>query len=205
MKDKLATKFPIKKEVLVSLLIGTVFILLVSSYLLGTDYLKQLKGHEPLTSQISEVSQTLAQLTQLPQPPQDLEQRLAEAEASLAALASAFPGKMSSNEVINTILKLADDCEVKAVPLLTQPWSTEKVGEHDYDVFRLNLTVAGSFSQLVSFTSKLENGEFKTLIIEKLSVTTLNGQSEEESAAEEIIPIMASLDLAIYAQSLSSD
>lgn len=205
MKDKLAIKFPIKKEVLVSLLIGTVFILLVSSYLLGTDYLKQLKGHETLTSQVSEVSQTLAQLAQLPQPPQDLEQRLAEAEASLAVLASAFPGKMSSNEVINTILKLADDCEVKAVPLLTQPWSTEKVGEHDYDVFRLNLTVAGSFSQLVSFTSKLENGEFKTLIIEKLSVTTLNGQSEEESAAEEIIPIMASLDLAIYAQSLSSD
>ena len=198
MKDK----FLIKKEVLVSLLIGIVFILLVTSYLLGMDYLNQLKEHETLTSQISEVSQTLAQL---PQPPQDLEQQLAAAEASLAVLASAFPSQISSNEVIDTILKLADDCEVKAVPLLTKPWSTEKVGEHDYHVFRLSLTVTGSFSQLISFTSKLENGEFKTLIIEKLSVTIVSGQSEEESAAEETIPIMASLDLAIYAQSLSSD
>jgi len=179
----------VKGRLLITILI---IVLLVVYYLLGTDYMKQPKEQEALASQIADVTQTLAQI---PKPPQDLEQRLAAAQASLAAEQSAFPSKMNSTKVINAILKLADDSDVKAIPMVTQPWSMENIEEHGYRVLRLNVAVEGSFSKLVNFISKLENGEFKTLTLEELSLTRVNEQSE----------VTVSLDLAIYTQSLTSD
>ena len=188
-----------KAKLLITLI--TIILLVVYAYF-GMGYTKQREEHEVLTSQITDVSQTLAQI---PGPAQDLEQRLATAQASLAAEQSAFPGKMNSTQIINAILKLADDCEVKAIPLITQPWSMENVGEHGYHVFRLTVAVEGSYSQLVTFVSQLEKGEYKTLIVVDLSVTRVIEQSEGETVTEGIIPVTASLDLAIYARSLTSD
>lgn len=180
-----------KSKLLITLLI---IILLVVYYLLGIGYVKQQKEHEALTSQIADVTQTLREI---PEPPQDLEQRLAAAQASLAAEQSAFPSKMNTTQVINSILELADDCKVKAIPLITQPWSTEEVGQHDYYVFRLNVAVEGSLSQLLTLVGKLENSEFETLVVERLEVTRVNDQPEE--TAEGTVPVTASLGLAIYA------
>ena len=188
-----------RSKLLITILI---IILLVVYCLFGMDYMRQGKEQELLTSQITDVTQTLEQI---PEPPQDLEQRLAAAQASLAAEQNAFPSKINSTQAVNTILKLGDDCEVKAIPLVTQPWSTETVGKHSYYVLRLSVAVEGGFPQLLTFVSKLENGEFKTIIVEHLSVTRVTKQSEEESVVEGSIPITASLGLAIYTQSLTSD
>jgi len=187
----------VKGKLLITLLI---IILLVVYYLLGMGYMKQRKEHEALTSQIADVTQTLREIPELPQ---DLEQRLAAAQASVAAEQSAFPGKMNTTQVINSILELADDCEVKAIPLITQPWSTEKVRQHDYYVFRLNVAVEGSLSQLLTFVDKLENSEFETLVVEGLEVTRVTEQLEK--TAEGTVPFIASLDLAIYARCLIPD
>ncbi len=185
------------------LLIAILFIMLLVVYAyFGMGYINQQKEQKALASQIADVCQTLAQI---PAPPQDLEQRLEAVRASLVAEQSAFPSQMNSTEIVDTILRLADDCGVKAIPLITQPWSMENVGEHGYHVFRLDIAVEGSFSQLVSFLSKLENGEFKTLIVDDLSVTRATEQPEGETGTEGNIPVTASLNLAIYTQSPTSE
>ena len=188
-----------KGKLLIALLIIT---LLVVYYLFGMDYMKQRKENEALASQITDAKQALAQI---PEPPEDLEQRLAIVQASLTATQGSFPSKMNSTQVVNAILGLADDCKVKAIPLVTQPWSIEDIEEHNYYVLRLNVAVEGSFSHMVSFIGKLENGEFETLIVENLSVTRVGEPPEEESVTEGTILIKASLDLAIYTQSPTPD
>lgn len=175
------------------LIIILIIILLVVYAYFGIDYMKQRNEQEALSLQIAEVTEVLGEM---PKPSQDIEQRLEAAQTSLAAEQSVFPSKMNSTQVINTILELADDCQVKAIPLVTQPWSIENIGEHGYYVFRLNVAVEGSFSKLVSFVSKLENGEFKTLIVENVSVT----RDPEESVSGGTISVVAILDLAIYAR-----
>ena len=100
---------------------------------------------------------------------------------------------------------MSDVCEVKAIPLVTQPWSIENVGEHDYYVLRLNIAVEGSFSQVVSFISKLENEEFKTLTAKDLTVTRVSEQSKGETVTERTIHVTASLALAIYTPSPASE
>jgi len=175
------------------LLVTTLIIILVMGYcLLGISYLKQLKEHGELNSQIAEVSQTL---NEIPQPPQDLEQQLAAAQTLLAAEQGSFPSKANTTQLINTILAQAMVCGVKATPMVTQPWSVETVGKHDYPVLRLTIAVEGSFTQLTTLASQLEKGEYSTLIMEDLTA----GRGEGTT------PITGSLKLAIYARPLSSD
>ena len=104
-------------------------------------------------------------------------------------------------DALQCILKLADECGVKAIPLITQPWTTEALSDYNYSIFRLNVAVAGYFTQLVSFLSKLEKGEIQTLIVEDISVTRVAEPSGNESSPEGTIPVNASLDLAVYTQS----
>jgi hypothetical protein len=186
----------LKSKLIIPILVIAVVALMAVNYLLGMDYLRQRQGHEALAAQITETTRTLART---PPPPQNLEPRLAAAEASLAAAQSAFPRDINSTRVINTILKLADACQVKAIPLVTNPWTKENTGL-DYQVFRLNIAIKGSFSQLNSFVSQLENGELETLVVENLRVTRDTG-----AATEATTPVQASLDLAIYSQFTTSE
>jgi len=193
MKELVKGKLPI---VILIIMLSVVY------YLFGNDYLSQRQEQKALASQIAEVTQMLSEM---PEPTQDLQQRLEAAQASLAAEQSALPSEVDTTQVIDTILRLANECGVKAIPLATEPWTEEKIGEHGYHVFRLSMAVEGGFSQLVDFVKKLEKGGFNTLIVENASVSRLSPQSEGESVAEGIILITANLDLAIYTQSLNSD
>jgi len=179
------------------LLITTLIIILVAVYcLLGISYLKQRVEQKALTSQTIEVIQTIREI---PKPPADLEQRLATAQTLLAAEQGLFPTEMDTTQVVNTILGLAEGCGVKPTPMATQPWSIEMVGEHRYPVLRLNVAVTGSFSQLVTFVSQLEEKGYATLVMENLSATW-NTEPLEGTTS-----VSGSLKLAIYTRSPSSD
>jgi hypothetical protein len=176
------------------LLTLSILVLVVGGYTLGGEYLKQRQQRQSLTSRIAETTRTLAQM---PPPPEDAGPQLAAAQDNLTAMESTFPDRINSTRTIDAILKLADDTGVKAIPLITQPWSMSKVGEHDYFVMRLNVSVSGSFSGLTAFTGRLENGDFPTLVIEDLAVAR-DVVPPEGSISEPAMPVSASLDLAIY-------
>ena len=187
-----------KRRLIITLLTVTVITLLAGYYFMWTDYLKQDQVIEELTAQIDEAAMTLAQTPQ-PAALSDLEQRLTATEASLETAQNAFPRGLNSTQIINAILKLADNHQVKAIPLTTQPWAQEKtVG--GYQVFRLNMAVRGDFSQLSGFINQLENGKLRTLVVENLSITRVG-----KPTGGETIPVIANLDLAVYSQNPISE
>lgn len=185
-----------------TILVPMVIILLVVYAYFGLGYLKELKEHKVLASQLADINQTLTDVTASSQ---DLEQRMSAVQASLAVEQNRFPEKVNSTQVINSILQLADDTGVKAIPLVTQPWSIENVGEYDYYVFRLNVSVTGDFSQLVNFISQIEDSEFSTLIFDSLSVSVVPEQSSGDNTTYGTAAFSASLDMEIYAQAITSD
>jgi Tfp pilus assembly protein PilO len=194
------TKGQAKKAILArGRLFATIFVVaLVMFYaVLGMSYLGELKEHGVLASQLAEVNQTLSELRS---PPQDLEQRLAEAEAGLAAEQNLFPDKISTTQLINTILAQASSCGVKATPMATQPWSTETIGEHIYPVLKLTIAVEGTFDELVAFANDLGNSEYATLVINNLNFSRSTEQSEEEATQ-----VAGTVKLAVYARSMTSE
>jgi hypothetical protein len=175
-----------------------VVVLLVVYYLMGTAYLKQHRENKTLASQIQEMTLMLAQV---PVSPADLEQRLKAAENDFETTRTFFPERLNTTQVVNSILRLAENTGVKAIPLVTQPWSLENVGGYDYSVFRLDISVTGTFTKLVNFINQLETSELQTLIIESLSAERITDNPREEDT----IPVGASLAIAIYARPSAAD
>jgi len=193
-----AGEISVRSKLLIAILIIS---LLVVYYISGMDYINQRQEHEALAFQIATVTQELAQMSE---PPQNLEQRLRAAQARLDAEQSIFPRQLNSTEIISNILGLANSLGVNAIPLVAQSWETEVVGENNYDVLRLSVAAEGNFSQLHSFVSKLENGEYQTLFMKDLTVIRVGTASGGTGSVEAML-FIGSFDLVIYTQSLTSD
>ena len=182
------------------LLISTLVIVILAVYgFIGMDYLNQRNQRESYDTQIAEAASALLLI---PQPPTDLEERLAAAQDSLEEAKNAFVLDITNTEIVNVILSMADGCGAKAIPLATQPWVQESVSVQTYLVFRLEINVTGTYPQLVNFLSQLENSEFKTLIIESLTVESPEGASLLESSVRETLPITANIRIAVYAATI---
>lgn len=182
------------------LLIAVLVIALIAVYyILGTDYLKQHGENTSLTSSIAGATQTLAQI---PLPPADLKDELDTAQENLDAARNELPDRLNSTRIIDTILLLADEIGIKAIPLVTQAWTIESFYEHSYSVFRFNINLTGTFAQLVEFSGRLEAGELETLVLEYL---TVDRDNESEDTPDGVIPVKASLDIAIYSQAPATE
>ena len=174
--------------------IALILVILVVVYgLLAMGYMKQGPEQERLLSEIEEVDQSREAL---PEPSTTFSELLAVVQANLNAEYEAIPGEISSSDVIDTVFSLAQEIGVRAIPLITQPWTEQYVGESSYRIFRINVEINGLFSQIKEYVSRLESGEFNTLIVERLIVDI----EDEEIYAGEMTPVEANLDLAIFTQ-----
>ena len=192
----------LRVKLLAAVLIVT---LLAVYYILGMDYINQRRERDTLAFQFDTATQTLDQMSDSTHNLEDLEQWLEAAEERLADEQSVFPSRLNSTAVISSILALADSLGVNAIPLVTQSWLTEVVGESNYDVLRLTVAAEGTFGQMVNFVSRLEEGEYQTLVVENLTVQRVTPLVGEEAGAGAPVIFIASFDLAIYAQSQNSD
>ncbi|HJX14014.1 MAG TPA: GspMb/PilO family protein [Dehalococcoidales bacterium] len=175
-----------------TLMVILAVVLLAGYYLSGTEYLKQRRERAALEGQIAGTARTLAEI---PPTPPDLDGRLIKAEADLEAARSSFPAGRNTTVVVNAVLRLAERVGIRALPLVTQPWTTEGVSDDAYAVFRLNVTATGSFDLLSEFLNGLESGAPETLVIESLTVDRESGTPQGNAA------VKAWIDIAVYARS----
>jgi len=182
------------RKLLIAILAVT---LLAVYYILGTDYLKQRRDHGALASHITVAKETLAQI---PPRPADLETRLSDAQAGLEEAKNTFPERLNSTRIIDTILRLADSIGVKAIPLMTQPWTTESVEGENYSILRLHVTVKGTFNRMSDFLSRLENGDIETLVMEHVAVDSLTAPFGGEDVSGDTLQVETRLEIAVYTQ-----
>ncbi len=168
-------------------------VLLVVYGLLAMDYMKQGSEQERLLSEIEEVEQSREALEE---PSGDAYEQLTAIQAELDAEGEVMPSEIDSSDVIDIVLGLAQEIGVKAVPLTTQPWTEERIGENTYRAFRLNVEIEGLFSEVTEYVTRLETGEYTTLVVENLIVEA----DYEEDFAGGATPVIASLDLAAFVQ-----
>jgi hypothetical protein len=166
--------------------------LLAGYYYLGTGYLRQRQEKDRLAVETVAAQQALAALTPRPA---DLDQRLKQALDSQEAARNLLPGRMDTTEALNVILRLAEDSGVKAIPLVTQPWTTETAGSYEYSIFRFELNVSGEFVAVQAFLARLESNGPGTLVAEYLRLARPDGQPDSDF-------VEALLRVALYARPL---
>lgn len=170
-----------------------IVVLLVVYGLLGMDYMRQGSEQERLLSEIEEVNQSREAL---PEASTAFAEMLAVIQANLATEYETIPSEVSSSDVIDTILSLAQEIGVDAVPLITQPWMEQHIGENAYNIFRISVEIEGLFSQVREFVGRLEGGTFSTLVVERLIIDIVDDEDYGGGAT----PVVAILDLAVFTQ-----
>ena len=153
-----------------------------------TGYFQERRENGSLVSRIAETEQLLALV---PPSPPGLPQQLSTAKVDYTAAREEFPEVVNTTVIIDGILRLAEDTGVKAIPMITQPWTAETAGGHAYPVFRLEVTASGAFTALADFINRLESGEPRTLVIESLV-------ADQVPDAEELFE--AKMEIAVFAR-----
>lgn len=176
-----------------------ILVLLVVYYLIGADYLGQRNQKEVLAGQIADAT---GELSIIPRPPTDLDEQLANAQDNLWEIQESLAIDTNNTRLVNSILRLAEENGVTAIPLSTQDWTLAKILEQDYSVFRIEIAATGNYTQMVNFLYQLENGEPKTLILENVTIEKVSGGYLLEDTIEG--PIEANIGIAIYAPSTTS-
>jgi hypothetical protein len=179
------------------LLIVLVLALVVVYYIFGKDYLGQRDEKASLASEITRAEKVLAEL---PPSAAGLDERLSAARAELEAARDAFPESLYTTRIIEFVMKNAEECGVKAVPLLSQPGALENISGYNYPVFNLNVHTSSTYLQLIDFLTRLEAGEIETLVLEHVSLVITPEVPPERDNPSGDIPIDASVDIAVYSR-----
>lgn len=176
------------------IIIASVTVLILIVFMLwGTDYIQAyvLDSVSPekvtLLKEIDTVNDSIAGI---PEPDEQLQLRLSQLETELEEEGKAIPESMDSTLVINSILELAESCNVTATPIRTQDWSMK--GDN-YLVYKLQIEVEGNYTQTAIFINRLENELFDNLIIVGLDIS---GGLKTDTE-----PDLANMQLAVYTRS----
>lgn len=170
-------------------------LLIICVYFL-IDTMSQQNEQETLRTQITDAIEMIALI---PEVPSDLEQRLADIEASLVSEQSNLSGQVNTTQVIDTLLDMAGASQVSVVFMSTTPWSLVNIEGYNYLIFTINLDIEGELDNLVAFLRTLESELPESLSVQHLTVA---GDTEQIIKPTSVT---ASLDIVIYAQAPVSD
>ncbi len=144
---------------------------------LGASLLRQHLDQNSLSSEIESAEAVLAGADDVRQDVGDLPARLAEAQRELTAAEIAFPRELDSNNIIQTILALADENQVRVLSLDAPPPVGEPTEEVSVDTsLSFDLQVEGDFGHLVAFLEALEEGATSTTRIGTFALQEGDGQ-----------------------------
>ena len=154
------------------IIIATITILLLIIFVRwGPDFI-QARVTDSANPQKTELTKSIdtanAAIAKVPERDAQLPLRLAQLEKQLADQGKTIPNSMDGELVINSILELADSCDVKAVPLQTSDWTS--AGDN-YRVYTVQIAAKGDYEKIATFVSRMETELFDNLKIVSVEIS----------------------------------
>ena len=142
----------------------------------------------------TQITDAIEMIGLIPEVPSDLEQRLADIEASLVSEQSDLPGQVNTTQVIDTLVDMVGASQVSMVSLATTPWSLVNIEGYNYLIFIINLDIGGELDNIGAFLRTLESDLPESVSVQHLTVT-----GDAEQVIESTL-VTTSLEIIIYAQ-----
>jgi hypothetical protein len=184
-----------------TIIVAALVIAIAANGLVWKNRLAQSAEIDLLSGELNQVSQNI---TRVPALPADLEVRLDLARAGLTAAQTALPPEFNRNDVIDYIINLAKECRVEALPISSQGWMVEKIGQ-SYPVLKLNFIITGSFTQANEFIDRLQNGKYQTLSVPEIAITRQSAPDSTGTFSGDNTMVTVSLNISIYARPSAAD
>lgn len=107
-----------------------------------------------LTSQLDELNLTVQRL-----------------QADVDNVAVNVPERMNSNDILEKVLDLGETHQVTVIPLNSRDWSSTKLGQNEYQIFHMSLSLKGEQEAIVNFLAEMQSELYPTLVLEDVSLT----------------------------------
>jgi len=176
------------------IVIAAAIIALLATFILwGVDFIEDIyrnSANQQRDSIVQEIDAVNMSIEQIPEPEEGLDIKLAEIEEELNKEKQIIPDSMDGATIVDTILKLAESCNVTVTPMSTHNWSSEST---HYLVYTVNIIVEGNYRNVEDFIDRLENDVYDNLAILSLGIS--GDQSTEDEEPE---PINANLRIGVY-------
>ncbi len=167
----------IQKSVLKKLMVTSmVFVILAGLgmyYHFWTAYSQEQTKQDDLNFQIDQFWPRVQ--AGVPEPPANQEERLAVAQEKLEVQQNAFPIKINSMALMETLLDFAQTHQVN-VSLQTRLFPAGFDDEFNCDLLQCSVKASGSLADLQAFICELEEGPIETLSLDRLNLSR-SGQS----------------------------
>jgi len=156
-------------------------------------------GDEMAAGLTGNITQTRAQIKGLPAIDKELDNKLAAARDALAATQSGFPDTLDRNGVVKYILDTAGQCEIQVLPLSSDGWFYENIGQ-EYNVLAISISASGSLENLKKFMDSVLTGRYPTLKISNFVVDRLPEEGNEFPGAEMMVSAYMTIGIYTFGQ-----
>ncbi|MFC1942245.1 hypothetical protein ACFLWU_03395 [Chloroflexota bacterium] len=200
LKKRLKIKiWSVIKILVLSLYIGCV----VTYFLWGIDYVylklveKPTREHEQLTLEIESSRNELANIPDLVF---ERGQRLVQAQELLANEQSKIPSTLNINNLVRNIIEIANECQVKAIPLHTTPPQSKILGQSSYNCWQIFMSVEGEFQNIANFVENVDGNYISTSTV----VNTVLDRGKESQNSSNIqnytANVSGKIELVVYSR-----
>jgi hypothetical protein len=143
---------------------------------------------------LTQITEAIEMIDLIPEVPSDLEQRLADIQASLDSSQSNLSDEVNTTEVIDALIDTASASQVSVVFISTTPWSLVNIEGYNYLIFTVNLDIEGGLYNISAFLRNLESIQPPPISVEYLNIT------RDEELMGSSAMVTASLDMVLYAR-----
>jgi hypothetical protein len=171
-------------------------LLVVAFTYLMTDFARQKTRQAIFIDQIENARQSLSIL---PAPATDLQSHLDNLTAEYTqALEALSDNTLNSTSVIDSLLVLADTCNLKITPVTSDSWVNKKVGDSVYKILPLKLQVQGSLNSLIDYVKKIDDSQkYPNLAIAGIDIQNTNQAVHSAGSNSDFVTANLSLEVVI--------
>lgn len=165
----------------ITMLLALGGVLLLAYVVVGAAYVKERQDQSNIKQQIEAGGGTLSGAGNQQGALQDLKDELTYRKAGLANLEQAFPTKLDSTVIMQSLLDYAARSHVTIKQVNALPASEvtgPKGGDAAYTVLRYTLIVDGGLQEMLSFLSQLESGAAPTASVGDVAMAEAGGSQE---------------------------
>lgn len=149
-----------------SVVLLAAFAILMVGAIYNVTSLVRSRGQEALASELTRADVLLQKRRESAS---TSEQQLAAATKRWAEQTS-LPGNSSSATVLDAVIRLAEDSQVRVIRTNAQPATKGKAG-NSYTIMPFNLQVESDVPRLMAFASRLEQEVFPTLTLNNVTLS----------------------------------
>ena len=203
---KLKSKIVLNKWFTIKLIVLLFYIVLVITYFFwGIDdvYLwlaeKPVQENEELAMQIESSKEELANIPRiLPALIVEQEYQLEQAQEILAYEQRKIPTELNINDLVRDVIKIANDCQIKAIPLSTAPLALKPVGQYSYNYWLIFISIEGDFQNITNFVENIGGKYISTGSVTNITLDRTVNPSDSSDIQNQTAAMSGSLELIIY-------